>query len=111
MQPLNLSYLNTNGILTYDANSYLNGNASVNPYAIPATKPQEADSFKKTKTINTVKKVAVGVALAALAVAGYSKCSKGISKCTTAIKNFLGKNTDKIAEATNTATTALSKVL
>lgn len=92
MQPLNLSYLNTNGILGYDANSYLMGGANVSPMGNPLNPAaQQPDSFTKSqKTTNTVKKVAVGVALAALAAVGFSKCSKGVSS----LKNYLNNSTN-----------------
>lgn len=94
MQPLN--YLTQNGILNFDANTYLNsptptlgtglpfptdlGGASMNG------QPQK-DGFISSKA-TTIKKIAAGAILATLAVVGLSKCKTGVSNLTNAVKNM-----------------------
>ena len=94
MQPL--SYLTQNGILNFDANAYLNsptpavGNGL--PFSTDLNGAQINGQPKKdgffSSNANTIKKVAAGAIIAALAVVGLSKCKTGVSTLTNAVKKL-----------------------
>ena len=96
-----LSYLATNGILTFDPNAYLNApTTGANPYCqlglLPSDtklqgQPTKDGFFSKNK--NTIKKVAAGAIIAGLAIFGISKCKNGLSKI------ISGEATAKAAES------------
>lgn len=96
-----LSYLATNGILTFDPNAYLNApTTGANPYGQLGLLPGDTklqgqptqDSFI-SKNKNTIKKVAAGAIIAGLAIFGISKCKSGLSKV------FSGDAASKAAES------------
>lgn len=97
-----LSYLATNGVLTFDPNAYLNApTAGVNPYGQIGLLPSDTklqgqptqDGFI-SKNKNTIKKVAAGAILAGLAIFGLAKCKNGLGKIT---ENLSSKNLGDVA--------------
>ena len=99
-----LSYLATNGILTFDPNAYLNApTTGANPYGQIGMLPTDTklqgqptkDSFI-SKNKNTIKKVAAGAILAGLAIFGIAKCKNGFKNLTS---TNIGETASKAAES------------
>jgi len=97
-----LSYLATEGVLTFDPNAYLNAPAKgVNPYGqiglLPGDTKLQAqptqDSFV-SKNKSTIKKVAAGAIIAGLAVFGLCKGKSCLNKIT---EKFSSKTATDVA--------------
>lgn len=103
-----LSYLATNGVLTFDPNAYLNAPAAgTNPYGQIGLLPSDTklqgqptqDGFI-SKNKNTIKKVAAGAIIAGLAIFGFAKCKNGLGKVTEKLSSKnIGDTASKAVES------------